>query len=91
MDAGFQAMTRIQSADANKGNVLAKARVVAPHGNPTGRATNDRLAFAAFTRRHDSFRGSRQQRHVCRFDQRIERERRTRLPLAPGAVAAVDN
>ena len=88
VDVGRKVVRRVERAHADEAQ-LRIAAVVAPQRDAAGRAARDALALAAVGRRVDEVGRPAQQLHAVGLDQRVERERRARLALAPAAVAAV--
>jgi len=86
----WQMIRLVQRSDANEAYQRARARIVAPERNPALRTTRDELAPAACRRRINPLRLARKSRDPVRFDNRVQREGRAGLTLAPPTVAAMD-
>jgi dihydrolipoamide dehydrogenase len=90
VDAGRQQIGIVERADANEPHRGARPGVVAPHRDTARRAAKDLLSLAAVRRRVHHFRLALGEDHALGLDHRVQREGRAALPLAPAAVAAVD-
>src|SRR5512138_1032514 len=89
MDVRRQRVRIVERADADEAEDRSRAGVVAPKGDAALAAARDLLALPALRRCLDQLRFCAQQGDAIGFDQRVERERRAALALAPAAVAAV--
>src|SRR5262249_40059586 len=89
VDVRREAIRLFQGADANEANRVARARVVAPHGDAAPRAAGDPLSLAAVRRRVDDLWRALDEQDAVSLHESVQRERRARLTLTPPAVAAV--
>ena len=90
MDVGRDLTRLVKCADADKADDVACAAVIAPQRNLAVGAAPDLLPASAFGRSHDRLGRSAQRFDLVAFDQRIDNECRSRLCLAAGAIATVD-
>src|SRR5262249_34949922 len=88
--AGRELVGVVERAHAHEAHELPAAAVMAPQCDAAPGASRDQLALAAFAGRVDQLDLAAQILHAIGFGHRVERERRTRLALAPAAVAAID-
>jgi hypothetical protein len=85
-----QVVRFVERSDADKSYGRPCARVVAPHGDAAVRAAGDLLALTTLRRCVDNLRLGAEQRDSVGFDHRVQGKGRTRLSLAPTAVATVN-
>src|SRR5664279_308069 len=90
MNVGRQSRGLIESSHTDESNGLPCAAVNAPNGDFADWAARDLLAFPALRWRVDEDDLAGQQLHPVCFNHGVQGKRRTRLSLAPAAMATVD-
>ena len=91
VDVGGTKIGVIHGADADEPDGGTGLRVVAPNGDPAGRAAGDHLTLAARRGRRNDLRLTGGVYDTIGFIERVERMRCPGLPLAPTAVAGMNN
>ena len=81
----------VHGANADEPDGGTGLRVVAPNGDPAGRAAGDHLTLAARRGRRNDLRLTGGVYDTIGFIERVERMRCPGLPLAPTAVAGMNN
>src|SRR5205814_6172917 len=89
VDVRRKAVRLFERADADEAHLVAGAAVVAPQCNAALRAAPYLLPDAALRWRVHQLRFAAEQLHAVGLDQRVQRESRARLALAPAAVTAM--
>src|SRR5262249_21464421 len=85
-----QAIRFIERTHTNEADSVAGSSVVAPNSDAALRTAENLLALATVGRCVDDLNFSLEHLHTIRFNQRVQGKRCARLPLAPTAVAAMD-
>ena len=91
MNVGRKRSGFVQSPDADEVQRVPGTGIIAPHGDETFGASGDSLTLAAIGRGIDDNDLACQDLHTIRLDHRIQRKGRPGFPLAPTAMAAVNN
>jgi hypothetical protein len=90
VDVGRQAVGFVERTDANEADSVAGSSVVAPNSNAATRTAGDLLALATVGRGVDDLNFSLEYLHTIGFNQRVQGKGCAGLPLAPTAMAAMD-